>query len=312
MAGLPTAAVPSLERLLTARAPQIVRRTTNHMYAEHRPGWFGTAPGVQAVTTFLATVANCARSGEWPAALSATADLFARAASSSSATYQDAFLFLRTLGTALRDELRAEDPAAPAEIARLFDALEQEAARSTNRFFASDPSRPGAEVSAPAIRQPPIRSQAARAAEGACRRLATLPACEGVLVLAGAPTSDHLEVIAAAGVELRRERSVHLAGDELSQLLAASATRFLHITRPAELLPIAEPVGRCLPVIGSTEIADRLRVATIILVAAGVPVESRLLAPLADLNLRLAALLGGAPDADVDAELERLVSHLGG
>jgi hypothetical protein len=36
-----------------------------------------------------------------------------------------------------------------------------------------------------------------------------------------------------------------------------------------------------------------------------------LLAPLADLNLRLASLLAGSSDADVDAELERIKPHLG-
>jgi excisionase family DNA binding protein len=311
-AKLPAASLPALERLLANRAELIVNRTTRHMYAEHRPGWFRSAAASQAVRAFLETMASSAKSGDWPGVLSATAVLFARAASSQSATYQEAFLFLRTLRTALIVELRAQDPAAPLEIARLFEALEQEAARGANRFFVADSAQQAGQDQAAPQRQPPIRARAAQVAERACAQIAAMPACEAALVLAGAPTNDHLDLIASAGAELEDERSMFLSDDDLSNALTGSSAVFLHLTHSVELLPIRSPAGPNLPIVSATEIPDRLRVATIILVAAGVAVESTMLAPLADLNLRLASLLAGSSDGDVDAELERIRPHLGG
>jgi hypothetical protein len=294
------------------------------MYSEHHPGWFRSAAALPHLKAFATQLGRASRTGDWEIAVSGTSVLLVRAAAADGGpTYQEAFLFLRTLRAVLVHELRAQDPSAPIALARLFDGIENEAARSAERFFARNgAARPatnhsedtGSDHAADGDAAPPsirIPSRALSAARQACETLASMPACAGAMVLAGAPDSKRLEIAGSAGIELSEEPILTLANDGLSNALLGTTAAFVRSTSAVARLPIASTEIRCLPIVASAELPGHLRVGTIVLVKSGTDVESSMLGPLADLNGRLMALFGGSPgDADTQRDVERVGTHL--
>jgi excisionase family DNA binding protein len=312
-ANLPDRSLPVLERLLAARSDAILVRTGRHVYSEQRLGWFRSAAAAAELKTFTDELASAAKSGNWERVAPATSMLLARAARAEDGpSYEESFLFLRTLRAVLAVEASVHDPTAPAAISKLFDAVEQEAARNAERFFQADaPERPSPALQERrrAIRVPPA---AVKAAQTICNELAALPDCAGVLVLTGSPDSDRLEVTASAGVTVAADPWMRISDDTLSKALVAEDPSFVLSTSSVRLLPIDPLPQRCLPAVACGQVPDRHRVSTVMLFEPSIDVEDTVLTGLADLNARLTALLGGSTsDADLGREVARLKGNLG-
>jgi excisionase family DNA binding protein len=312
-AGLPTKSLPVLERVLVGRADAIFAVTVGHMYNADRPGWFRSAAAAPHLKAFISQLTAAARTGDWHVLPSATSLLITRAAAADQGpTYQEAFQFLRTLRAVLIRELRAYDPQAPLELSQLFEVIEQEAGHNAELFFQS--TAPPSESSPEVVFARPSQSipgPALEATRKACTTLATISTCAGALVLAGGISQSRLEVIGAAGVEIEGEGFFSLADDPFSEAVADGSTSFINSTRVLSRLPVGASAARCLPVVASTVVPDQLRVATVLLIRPGVDVDTSVLVPLADLNGRLAAVLGGSEgDADTRNELGRIGEHL--
>lgn len=311
-AGLPTKSLPVLERVLAARADAIIAVTVGHMYNADRPGWFRSAAAAPHLKAFISQLTAAARTGDWHVLPSATSLLITRAAAADQGpTYQEAFQFLRTLRAVLIRELRAYDPSAPLELSQLFEVIEQEAGHNAELFFQSAPQTHSSPEVVAGRPSQSIPGPALEATRKACSTLAGISTCAGALVLAGALSQSRLEVIGAAGVEIEGEGFFSLADDPFSEAVAEGSTAFINSTRVLSRLPVARSAERCLPVVASTVVPDHMRVATVLLIRPGVDVDTSVLAPLADLNGRLAAVLGGSEgDADTRNELGRIGEHL--
>jgi excisionase family DNA binding protein len=310
-ANLPDRSLPVLERLLAARSDAILVRTGRHVYSEQRLGWFRSAAAAAELKTFTDELASAAKSGNWERVAPATSMLLARAARAEDGpSYEESFLFLRTLRAVLAVEASVHDPTAPAAISKLFDAVEQEAARNAERFFQADaPERPSPQASVRRVLR--IPAGAIRAAQDVCNALTELRDCAAVLVMTGSPDSDRLEVTASAGVRIAADAWMRISDDSLSKALVADTPCFVLSTSSVKLLPIAPPPHRCLPAVASSHVPDRHRVSTLMLFRPSVDVEDTVLTALADLNSRLTALLGGSSsDADLGREVARLSDHL--
>jgi excisionase family DNA binding protein len=309
---LPSRPLPALERLLRTRWHAALMRATRHIYGEYRPGWFRSAAAGPHLNAFASSLGNAATTGDWQLVIPATTMLMVRAAGADGGpTYQETFMFLRVVRAVLIRELSLHDEAAPLELTKLFEAIENEAASNAGRFF---------ETTAEQTPEPPAPDEAAHriparatlAARTACQSLAGAPACCGALILAGQQSRHRLEVVSIAGLDLGDPAWFTISDDPLSAALHGGTASFVHSTIATRRLPLASNPERSLPIVASDGPSVNLLVATVVLIRSGAEVESGVLGPLADLNSRVASLIAGAgADADLNSELARVAAYLG-
>jgi hypothetical protein len=279
------------------------------MYAEGF-GWFSSAAATPHVMSFLDELGAAATSGDWRLVEPATATLMVRAARTERGpSYHEAFHFLRTLRAVLMQPLLAQDPSVRIALVQLFETVERGAAQEAGLFF--DPASRIGDTGPNGQPAPAIAARARRSAGQACEALAAMSACDAALVLAGGPDERELEIVGAAGVPVAAAARVALGGDPFSLALTAGTPTVVHSTSAVRQLPAASGPARTLPLVASAQ-SGALRVATVLLIRVGREVDSRVLAPLADLNGRLTAVLdGSARDAEVRVELSRVGEYLG-